>query len=379
MKNLISNKITILALHLGTGGVEKYLSSLCKMLENNYEIEIISTYKLNDKPSFDFSDKIKIKYLINEGPCREELKKSIKKLNIINIFKYLFINIKILLLKYIKNIEFIKKIDSKYIITTRIFHNKIVNKYLKDNNYIKIATEHNYPTDKYKNKLINSITNYDYLVVVSKELESIYKKENLNNCKCIYIPNVIDFVPNDVKEKEENSIISIGRLSKEKGYSDLIDVINILKDKNKNIKLYLIGDGTEKDCLQNKINELNLNKNIKLLGFLDFKKCSEYLSKSKVYVMSSYTESFGLVLIEAMSHKLPCIAFDSASGARELLSNGKGILISNRDKYEMSNKIYELLNNNEEYKKYSLNGYEYSKNFLINNVKKDWINLIKSR
>ncbi len=42
-KKLNEKKITILALHLGTGGVEKYLSSLCKMLESNYEIEIIST------------------------------------------------------------------------------------------------------------------------------------------------------------------------------------------------------------------------------------------------------------------------------------------------------------------------------------------------
>ena len=61
MKNINKNKVTILALHLGTGGVEKYLSSLCKMLENNYEIELISTYKMSDKPAFDFSEKIKKK------------------------------------------------------------------------------------------------------------------------------------------------------------------------------------------------------------------------------------------------------------------------------------------------------------------------------
>ena len=51
-------KITILALHLGFGGVEKYISSLCKMLEEDYQIEIISTYKVSDKPAFNFSNKI---------------------------------------------------------------------------------------------------------------------------------------------------------------------------------------------------------------------------------------------------------------------------------------------------------------------------------
>ena len=53
-------KITIFALHLGFGGVEKYLSSLCKMLKENYDIEIISTYKVLDKPAFPFSEKVKI-------------------------------------------------------------------------------------------------------------------------------------------------------------------------------------------------------------------------------------------------------------------------------------------------------------------------------
>ena len=89
MKKLNQKKITILALHLNTGGVEKYLSSLCKML-SSYEIEIISTYKIKEKPAFDFDKKIKITYLINEGPCREELKEAIRKYKIFSAFKYLF-------------------------------------------------------------------------------------------------------------------------------------------------------------------------------------------------------------------------------------------------------------------------------------------------
>ena len=377
MKNINKNKVTILALHLGTGGVEKYLSSLCKMLENNYEIELISTYKMSDKPAFDFSEKIKIRYLINDYPHKEELKSSIKNIRVLNIIKYLYKNVKILLLKYARNIKAIKKIDSKYVITTRIFHNNMVNKYLTSNEYVKIATEHNYPTDEYKQNLLKSITNFNYLVVVSKDLKNIYSKELKN--KCIYIPNVIDSMPIIDRKKEKDTLISIGRLSKEKGYSDLIDVINILKDRNKNIKLYLIGDGSERNELEKKINDLKLSKNIKLLGFLNSKQCSEYLSKSQVYVMSSLSESFGLVLIEAMSHKLPCIAFDSASGARELLSNNKGILISNRDKEKMANDIEILLKDSKKYNKYSIAGYESCKKYLLDNVKKEWIKLMKSR
>jgi hypothetical protein len=78
-------KITILALHLGYGGIEQYISSLCKMLDNDYEIEIISTYKVLDKPAFTFNKNIKITYLMDFGPNKQALKESLKKFNPINI------------------------------------------------------------------------------------------------------------------------------------------------------------------------------------------------------------------------------------------------------------------------------------------------------
>ena len=53
-------KITILALHLDYGGIEKYISLLCKMFDKEYDIEIICTYKFQPKPAFEFSNKIAI-------------------------------------------------------------------------------------------------------------------------------------------------------------------------------------------------------------------------------------------------------------------------------------------------------------------------------
>ena len=59
-------KITILALHLGYGGIERCISNLVNSLCNDYEIEIISTYKLFDTPVFKIDDKVTIKYLITD-------------------------------------------------------------------------------------------------------------------------------------------------------------------------------------------------------------------------------------------------------------------------------------------------------------------------
>lgn len=372
------NKITIFSLHLATGGIEKYISSLCKMLDDKYEIEIISTYRKTDKPAFDFNEKIEIKYLINDYPRIVEFKNSLHEKNIVNILKYGFNLFKLLLLKYYKNFIAICYTNSKYIITTREFHNKLIGNN-KNRESIVIATEHNYHNndEKYIKKLVDSCKNIDYLVLVSKELQEFYSKK-LVNTKCIYIPNVLDnMIEYKKHDKINNHIISVGRLAKEKGYLDLIDIVALVKKEIKDIKLDIYGDGPEKEKLINKINELKLHDNIKLHGFCEYNLLLEKMQQYDLYVMTSYTESFGLVLIEAMSRSLPCIAFDDANGAKHLLKNGNGILIRNRNKEEFAKEISALLKNINNLNKISLKGYNSAKKYDIKEVKKEWLDLLK--
>ena len=372
-------KITIFALHLGYGGVEKYLSSLCRMLEDSYDIEIISTYKLLDKPAFPFSDKIKITYLINEGPNKESFKKALKNKQVINILKEGLKAVKILYQKRTRNIKAITNTYSDYIITTRPFHNNLVG-YYAYNDIIKIATEHNYHNNnqKYIKKVINSIKDYHYLVVVSNPLKDFYQ-DKIGKTKCLYIPNVIEDIPKYHKIiKTNNKLISIGRLSKEKGYTDLIEVIALIKKEIPNIKLDIYGDGSEKETLENKIKELSLTKNITLCGFTPQEEINKKMNDYDLYIMTSHTESFGLVLIEAMASSLPCIAFDTASGARELLKEQNGILIKDRNKEEMAKTIISLLKDLKKREEKSQKAYNSITKYHIDNVKKEWLNFLKS-
>ena len=377
LKKSKNNKITILALHLGYGGVEQYLSSLCKMLENDYEISIISTYKVLEKPAFYFSDKINITYLINDKPNKEEFKTAIKSKNIFAIFKEGLKAIKLLYLKRTRNINAIRNIYSDYIITTRSFHNKLVS-YYAYHDIIKIATEHNYHNNsqKYIRRLTNSIKNFDYLVVVSNTLKEFYQ-DKIGKTKCIYIPNVIDNLPKNTSNLKHNNLINVGRLEQEKDQSTLIDIFKEVKKEVKDAKLYIIGDGSLKEKLNNKIKEYNLEDSIFLLGFLSKKEMEKYLLDSKIFVMTSITESFGIVLIEAMSYKIPCIAFDTADGARNLLNNKNGILVSNRSKETMIKDLISLLKDDKKLAKIANAGYIDCQKYLITNVKKEWIKLLK--
>lgn len=371
--------ITILALHLSYGGVEKYISSLCKMLHNDYKIRIISTYNNDNKTAFEFDKNVEIEYLIDKMPNKKELLNALNKRNLVKIIGELIKSIKIIFLKYYRNIRAIKKINSDYIITTRIFHNNLVSKFA-NKKIIKIATEHNYHNDdiKYVSQLIKSVSNFDYFVVVSRELKEYYCGKIIEP-KVIYIPNVLDSMPKAQSKLDKNNVISIGRFSKEKDFVTLLKVFKEVKKSNASVNLYLIGDGDEKENIKQFIKANNLEKSVIMPGFLDQKKIEKYMLNSKIYVMTSITESFGLVLIEAMSYGLPCIAFDSASGARELIKNDKnGYLVSNRNIKKMSDKIVELINCKNIYN-YSNEAQLTSKKYLIKNIKKIWIDLLEEK
>ena len=369
-------KITIFALHLGFGGVEKYLSSLCKMLKENYDIEIISTYKVLDKPAFPFSEKVKITYLIDDKPNKEEFKRAIENKDIISIFKEGIKSVKILYLKRSRNIKAIRNTYSDYIITTRTFHSRLVG-YYAYNNIIKIATEHNFHNNdkKYITKVIDSIKDFDYFVVVSDNLRKFYENK-IGKTKCIYIPNVIDNLPDKRSKLTNKNIITIGRLSPEKGQKDLIDVFKIVNKELPKTKLFIVGDGPLKQELENYTKELKLTDKIIFTGFLGNKEKEKYILDSSIFILPSYTESFGLVLIEAMSYGLPCIAFDSSDGARELLKDDVGILVKDRNKEKMAKEIIKELKNAKK-DNYSEKGYKYCQKYLIDNVKEAWFNILK--
>ena len=127
-----------------------------------------------------------------------------------------------------------------------------------------------------------------------------------------------------------------------------------------------------------KIYQKKLQKVITFHGYQNKEYIDKLLHKSSLYLMTSFTESFGIVLIEAMSHGVPCIAFLSAEGACDIIGNeSDGYLIKNRDKEKMAKKIVEVINNQELLENLGKNARIKSLNYSRDLVKKNWINLLK--
>ena len=246
-------KISILSLHLGYGGIEKSIAALANLLCERYEVEIACSYQLYEKPSFPIDSKVKINYLMGEDkPNKNEWKDSLKRKKIGKFIKESFYGVKVLYLRRNTMINYIKNCDSDIIISTRDFLNELLGEYAPSH-VIKIGWEHNhYNKHKgYADNVVRSAKNLDYFVLVSTALKEYYKEElKKYKCKCVYIPNILENIPNTRAPLENTRLISVGRLSKEKGYIDLLRIYSILVKEYPEWTLDIIGDGAERENLE---------------------------------------------------------------------------------------------------------------------------------
>jgi len=189
----------------------------------------------------------------------------------------------------------------------------------------------------------------DKIISVSKHTTHKLKSE-LNSKKPIYtVPNGIEFdlITKIKPAKEKSDVIFVGRLISSKNIDVLIKSIKLIKKKNPEIKSLIIGDGPEKKTLEALTQKLNLEKNVKFLGFLESNDDVYALMKSsKVFVLPSTREGFGIVVIEANDCGIPVITINHKdNAARDLIEEGKNGFVCQLNEEEIAKRIIRILIN----------------------------------
>lgn len=374
-------KITILSLHLGYGGIEKCVANLANMLVNFYDVEIVCSYKILEIPAFYIDSRVHIKYLMDEVPNKKEFKMMLKSHKYLSAIKEAFKGSRVLYKRRKTMINYIINSDSDVIISTRDIFDDYLGIYGKKD-VLKIGWEHNHYHDnmKYAENVVRSSSNLDYLVLVSDNLNKFYKEKlKSSKCKTVFIPNVVEYIPDihDISKLDSKRLVSVGRLSKEKGFLDLLKIFSVVSHDFPDWNLDIVGDGDEREKLEKYIRDNDLTNRVKLHGFRDKDYIYSLLSKSSVYLMTSYTESFGIVLLEAMSSGVPCVVFSSAEGANEIITSGKdGYLIKNRNFSAYIKKCEDLMTDKEKRVKIGMEGRKTVMKYSSEVVSKKWLDLI---
>lgn len=158
------------------------------------------------------------------------------------------------------------------------------------------------------------------------------------------------FIPpmNDAKRKR-NFILSIGRLTEQKGYPDLIKACKILHDRNINITCNIVGEGEQRSLLEQLIKDYKLQDQVKLLGAIKQENIMEYYHNAWIFVLPCIDTHEGNrdglpnVLMEAMATGLPVITTANSAQSELITHEKQGLLVAQSSPLEIAKAIEKLI------------------------------------
>lgn len=222
--------------------------------------------------------------------------------------------------------------------------------FIKKKNIKVIAWEHfsyyivQSKIQKYARKY--SIKHADAIVVLTKKDKEnyIHNEKKIQPVVQIYNPILLNnkIIP---IIKRKYVVLAVGRLEKEKGFDLLLEAWEIIEKKNFDWSLKIIGEGSQKDCLETIIREKKLYR-AKICSYSNY--IEEEYKEAGIFVCSSRYEGFGMVLIEAQNFGLPVISFNCPIGPSEIIENKvNGILVEKENIKQLAEQIMYLINHKE--------------------------------
>jgi glycosyltransferase involved in cell wall biosynthesis len=178
----------------------------------------------------------------------------------------------------------------------------------------------------------------DLIIAQCSEMkEDLKEYSNIDESKIRYIYNPLDVenIKNRAKGKNpydpsKINILSVGRLSPQKGFDILINAFGLVLKEFPNAYLTILGEGNLKEELRKQAKELKIGDNISFVGFKD--NPYPYYYSADMYVLSSRWEGFPNTLLEALACKTKVIATKCKSGPKEILGENEfGYLVEVED------------------------------------------------
>jgi glycosyltransferase involved in cell wall biosynthesis len=215
---------------------------------------------------------------------------------------------------------------------------------------------------------------YDYLAVLTKDEQQHFSSKNT-----IVIPNGLEIKLNKISNLSNKTAISAGRIAPVKGFEKLILAWKIVVSHHPDWQLNIFGEG-DKDylySLQTLVNKNSLSNNLCFCG--QTKNLQDKMAESSIYIMSSHTECFPMVLLESKTVGVPIVSFDCPYGPKNIISNNiDGILATNQDEKALAKAIIQLIDKKELRISMGEQALINVEKFSIDKVMKSWIALFNN-
>ncbi len=236
----------------------------------------------------------------------------------------------------------------------------------KKNNIPVVITEHSSQyimgevNNELKLKLSNTFNASDNFYAVSPELiKQLEQQFSLPVNKIKWLPNVLDdFIESKPltigkNKRQKVRFLNIANLITLKGQVELIKAFAKLSKDKDNVELIIAGEGELKEELMHLIDVLHLNDKVKLIGLISREEVITQLDDCDVFVLPSHYETFGVVLIEALSRSVPVIS-TYCGGPECIVNDSNGILVQPKNEQQLAEALLKMYYEHTKYNKEQL-------------------------
>lgn len=355
-------KLLFVCYGLGIGGIETCLVNLINALpEEKFQIDVLlmnPQYELKSRVKRDVQYLDSFKYVMNTTDTMNAIYKHggiIKNLG--KFISYCQFRVRVKL--RISSWKTFKKLPVHYDIAVAYSQNDYSPYYVIDKVSAnrKVMWYHNgaYESDKRKYERDKKYYNkFDYIVAVSSDCRSMLQsKFNFPNGRLIVLRNIcdVDFIKNKAKEFTPSTfkdgilhIVTVGRLTKEKGANLAVEVCRLLCEEKINILWHWVGDGNQRERIKEKIQEYGLQGKFILEG--NQTNPYPFIKSADIYVQSSYFEAYSTTITEAKILGKPIITTD-VGGMKDQIINGNTGIIVEISENKLKEAILMLIQNRE--------------------------------
>lgn len=210
-------------------------------------------------------------------------------------------------------------------------------------------------------------------IVTLTEEDAGYYRQNLKlRCPLTAIHNPVILPENPpIYDADSKVLLSVGRLTYQKGFDYLIETARRVMPDFPEWKWIILGDGEDRSILEERIKEYGLCEQVLLKG--NVSSVEDYYRSAAVFVLSSRFEGLPMTLLEAKTYALPIVSFDCQTGPRDIVTDGvNGKLIEPFDTEKMAVILRELMQNKEKRIKWSQNAEDGMEAFSLDQIMEQW-------
>ena len=226
--------------------------------------------------------------------------------------------------------------------------------------------------DRQRKRIRNAVDKADKMLVVAPHLKDIFGDMTDVN-KITVFPNTIKVPSKYEKDYSGQKILFLGRLCKEKGIRELLDVVSELKEQYTELELYLGGIWIDED-LKEKADQCG--EWIHQLGWIDSEQKERYLKECNIFVLPTYFEGLPVSLLEGMAYGCACVATNVGGIPHMVLPEETGLLIPPKDTKALKDALGKMLEDTNMQKQCGIAGREkINKEYNLDNSVKELVQI----